>query len=87
MKQLRKTAGYDAEAGAFIVTGNAMVEPNANVTLAAGQAEAVEVAGVHDEFVAHDVMDPGPLIEDEIVRPVAATNAPLDGVDVGAATE
>ena len=82
MKQLRNTAGYDAELGAFIVTGNVMVDPNGKLTFAAGHAEAVEVAGVHDEFVAHDVIDPGPLIVDEIVRPVAVTNVPLDGVEV-----
>jgi hypothetical protein len=80
MKQLRNIAGYpDVEAGAFIVTGNVMVEPNGKVTFVAGQAEAVDVVGVHDAFVAHDVMEPGPLIADEIVRPVAVTNVPLLG--------
>src|SRR5664280_2705812 len=87
MKQLRKVAGCVADVGAFIVTGNVIVDPNGNVTFAAGQAEAVDVLGVHDELVAHDVIDPGPLIEDEIVRPFAVTNVPLAVGVVGFGTE
>lgn len=75
------------DVGAFIVTGeNVMVDPNGKLTLA-GQAEAVDVAGVHDEFVAHDDMDPRPVIEDENERPLAVTNVPFDGGDVWFATE